>query len=96
MNCINPRNIVAFSLILFAVLIAFGSIYGQDRTKEVQRALSVPEIVLPDINLSGLMVAEIDTTALKTQLEIISAKRKELAEFERHFKSLLKLQRQAK
>lgn len=92
---------VAAVIALFLLLIVFGNIcFAQSEkkvdVKQARLSLSTPEIVLPDINLSGLTVAKIDTAELKMQIEQITAKRKELTEFERHFKSLLKLQRGSK
>ena len=84
------KFIVGCILALVLVIIGFGSIYGQDRTKEAQRALSVPAFD-PAATLETI---KIDTTELKAQIEQITAKRKELAEFERHFKAVLKLKRQ--
>jgi hypothetical protein len=92
---------VAAVIALFLLLIVFGNIcFAQSEkkvdVKQARLSLSTPEIVLPDINLSDLTVAKIDMALIKQQLEIISAKRKELAEFERHFKTILKLQRGTK
>lgn len=100
MNCIiNPRNIVAFTLILFVALILCGSVIAQEKNKidvkAAQHTLSVPEIIVPAFNpAEALKTIKIDTTELKAQIEQITAKRKELAEFERHFKAVLKLKRQ--
>lgn len=98
MNYINPRNVVAFTLILFVILILCGSALAQEKkidVKAVQRALSVPEIIVPVFDPAAtLKPLEIDTAELKIQIEQITAKRKELAEFERHFKAVLKLKRQ--
>lgn len=81
--------------ILILLFIGLPKIYGQDKTKTAQRALSMPEIVFSIFDpLATLETIKLDTTELKAQIEQITAKRKELAEFERHFKAVLKLKRQ--
>lgn len=102
MNCIKPRNIVAFSLLLFVTLILCGSVFTQEKHKPIdpkamRLQMSVPEVFVPPVSvLSVLQTVNIDTTQLKVEIEQITAKRKELAEFERHYKAVLKLKRTGK
>lgn len=105
----SPRNIVAFTLLLFVTLIVCGSLLAQDKAsgqsalgklgnpKAMRLQMSVPEVFVPPVNMfSVLQTVSIDTTQLKAEIEQITAKRKELAEFERHYKAVLKLKRMGK
>lgn len=102
MNCINPRNVVAFTLLLFVALIVCGTPLAQEKHKPLdpkaaRLQMSVPEVFVPPVSvLSVLQTVNIDTTQLKAEIEQITAKRQELAEFERHYKAVLKLKRTGK
>lgn len=97
----DPRNFVKFVLALFIVLVLCGAALAQEKKpidyKAERQRLSVPEVSVSDIRPAlVLQTVQIDTAELKLQIQKIIAKRKELAEFERHFKNVLKLQREGK
>lgn len=66
MNCINPRNIVVFSLLLFVSLIICGSVLAQDKKpldpKAMRLQMSVPEIKLTAVLDSTFVKAKINRT----------------------------------
>lgn len=67
MNCINPRNIVAFSLLLFVTLILCGSVFTQEKHKPIdpkaeRLKMSVPEIKLTAVLDSTFVKAKINRT----------------------------------
>jgi hypothetical protein len=67
MNCINPRNVVAFTLLLFITLILFGSVFAQEKHKPLDPKaemlkMSVPEIKLTVVLDSAFVKAKINRT----------------------------------
>lgn len=86
MNCINPRNIVAFSLILFVTLIVCGTLLAQDRRKPIdpkamRLQMSVPEIKLTTVLDSAFVKDKINRAqavidSLNLQQKMYHAERK--------------------
>lgn len=85
MNC-NPRNIVAFSLLLFIILIVCGTLLAQDRRKPIdpkamRLQMSVPEIKLTTVLDSAFVKDKINRAqavidSLNLQQKMYHAERK--------------------
>lgn len=96
MNHINPRNTVAFMLILFVALILYGSVIAQEKNKPfdakaAQRALSTPEIVMSVFELPPLDFTVTDTALLRLHIAYCDSTVKRLRAEQSFCKQLLKL-----